>query len=234
MFKISRKLLGKLNIVVALGLTVTMAGVLSVGTYVFASATSSFTQAITGGSLSVDIVDASYVTVASPAVAMASKAFSVVCQSSTGTFGTATEQIYVQNPGAAAGGWDVSLAGSATTAVWDGAATDFDFNDPTTSGCTDGADTDSVGGQMTVNAAAGTLAVGQCAACDADSVTKGASSAFSEGTTDSITIITGAAGSDDVGDWKLTGVAISQTIPAEQAVASDYDISLVLSIVAKS
>lgn len=50
--------------------------------------------------------------------------------------------------------------------------------------------------------------------------------------TDSITILAGASGSDDVGDWKLTGVSISQTIPAEQAAASDYNIDMTLSILA--
>lgn len=50
--------------------------------------------------------------------------------------------------------------------------------------------------------------------------------------TDSITVLTGASGSDDFGDWKLTGVAISQTVPAEQGAASDYDIDMTLSILA--
>jgi hypothetical protein len=63
-------------------------------------------------------------------------------------------------------------------------------------------------------------------------VTKGSSNAFDQGTTDSITIVSGAAGSDDIGDWKLTGVAISQKIPGEQPAASDYDINMTLSIVA--
>ncbi len=151
----------------------------------------------------------------------------------TGSFGTASQVIYVANPDAADNGWTVSVAASAVGAVWDGAASDFDFNDPTGSGCTDGADTpDTVGGQMTVDPSAGTLAVGQCAACVTTNVTKGTSAAFNSGTTDTITILTGAAGSDDIGDWKLTGVSISQKIPAEQGAASDYDINMVLSIAA--
>ena len=85
---------------------------------------------------------------------------------------------------------------------------------------------------MTVDPSVGTLAVGQCASCATTSVTKGSSSAFVQGTTDSITILTGAAGSNDIGDWKLTGVSISQKVPAEQPAASDYDVNMVLSIVA--
>lgn len=229
------KALRKFNIATITIVSVFIFALVIFGTasYVYASNTSNFTQTIGAGSLAVDIVDASYVTVASPTIAMNAYTFNFACSTSTGTFGTATEQVYVQNPDAAAGGWNVNFAASATTAVWTSVGTDYDFNDPTSSGCTDGADVgDTVGGQMTVNASAATLAVGQCASCTTTSVTRGASSAFNEGTTNSITILTGAAGSDDIGDWTLETVSISQTIPAEQPAASDYDINMVLSIAA--
>jgi len=198
------------------------------------AATSSFTQAINAGTLTVDIVDGSYVTVASPAVAMGAATFGFSCQATTGTFGTASQQIYVKNPDAADNGWVVSLAASDPTDFWDSAGTDMDFNDPTTSGCGEsGTDADSLKGQMTVDPSVGTLAAGQCAGCVTTNVTKGSSAAFNQDTAaNSITILTGAAGSNDIGDWKLTGVGISQTIPAEQPAASDYSIDLTLSIVA--
>jgi len=85
---------------------------------------------------------------------------------------------------------------------------------------------------MTVDPSAGTLAAGQCVSCVTTNITKGSSSAFNEGTVDSINILTAAAGSNDIGDWKLTGVSISQTIPAEQAAASDYNLNMTLSILA--
>lgn len=232
MHKLIRKLLGKLNIAIVLALTVLMTGGLGTASYVLASATSNFTQTINASTLSVDIVDASYVTVGSPSVAMNAATFSFACQTATGSFGTASQQIYVKNPNAANNGWVVSLAASAPTAYWDSTGTKMDFNDPTSSGCTDGAYTDSLKGQMTVDPSAGTLAAGQCASCTTGNITKGSSAAFNEGTTDSITVLTGAAGSDDIGDWKLTGVSISQKIPAEQPAASDYNINLALSIVA--
>ncbi len=150
MNKLSRKLLGKLNIVIALTLAVVMTGGLGGATYVLASSTSNFTQTINPGSLAVDIVDGSYVTVGSPSVAMNAATFSFTCQTATGTFGTASQQIYVANPDAADNGWVVSLAASSPTAYWNSAGTKMDFNDPTSSGCTDGADTDSYKGQMTV------------------------------------------------------------------------------------
>jgi len=206
--------------------------VVSMQTYVLAASTSNFTQTINAGTLAVDIVNGSFVTVGSPSVAMGAVTFSFACQTSTGTFGSATEQIYVQNPDAADNGWTVSLAGSAPTAVWDSAGTDYDFNDPTTSGCTDGGDADSLGGQMTVDPSGGTIAVGNCSSCATTNITKGSSNAYNQATVDSITILTGAAGSNDIGDWTLQGVSISQKIPAEQPAASDYDINMTLSIVA--
>ena len=232
--KIIRKALGKLNIVLALTLAVVMTGGLGGATYVLASSTSNFTQTINPGTLSVDIVDGSYATVGSPTMAMTAATFSFSCQTITGTFGTASQQIYIKNPNAANNGWSVSLAAAATTNLWASAGTPFDFNDPTGSGCTDGTDADARGGQMTVDPSVGTLAVGQCATCATTNVTKGSSAAFSEtgSVVNSITVLTGAALSDDIGDWKLTGVSISQKIPAEQPAASDYNINMVLTVAA--
>lgn len=232
MHKLSRKLLGKLNIVLALTLAVVMTGGLGGATYVLASSTSNFTQTINPGTLAVDIVDGSYVTVGSPTMAMSTATFSFSCQTITGSFGTASQQIYIANPDAADNGWAVSLAASAVTAVWDGAASDFDFNDPTGSGCTDGADSpDTIGGQMTIDPSVATLAQGQ-SAHGVVNISKGSSAAFNSGTVDSITVLTGAAASVDIGDWTLQGVGISQKIPAEQPAASDYDINMVLTVAA--
>src|SRR3989344_1050705 len=161
MHKLIRKLLGKLNITIALTLAVLMAGGLGGATYTLASSTSNFTQTINAGTLAVDIVDASYVTVGSPTMAMSAATFSFSCQTKTGSFGTASEQIYVSNPDASDTGWTVSLAAQAAANVWDSAVTDFDFNDSSGAGCTDGADAgDTVGGQMTVDASVATLAAG--------------------------------------------------------------------------
>lgn len=228
--------LRRMRISLSFGLIIALTTTLS-GVSVFASNISNFAQTINAGTLSVDIVDGSYVTVGSPSVTMSAKTFSFACLSggsaSTGTFGEATQQIYVKNPDAADNGWTVTLAATAgATAVWDSAGTDYDFNDSGGSGCTDGGDADSLAGQLTVNPNAGTLAVGACASCTTTSVTKGSSAAFVQGTTDSITVLTGASGSDDIGDWKLTGATLSQTIPAEQPAASDYDINMTLSITA--
>ncbi len=186
-----------------------------------------------GGTLTVDIVNASYVSVGSPTMAMNSATFSFSCQTVTGSFGTASQQIYVNNNNGANNGWTLTLAAQATTNIWDSAGTDYDFNDPTGSGCTDGVDAgDTVGGQMTVDPSVATLAVGQCGSCSTANISKGSSAAFNEGTINTITLLTATAASDNVGDWTLQGVSISQTIPAEQPAASDYNINIVLTVTA--
>jgi len=172
--------------------------------------------------VSVDIVDGSYVTVPSPAVAMGAVQFSFACQTATGTLGTSTEQIYVNNNDEADNGWDVSLAAANVTDLWTSGGNTYDFNDSAGDGCTNG--------QMTVNASVGTLATGQCTGCSTTGVTKGASAAFGE--TNSITLLSADASSNDIGDWTLQGVSLSQKIPAEKPVGN-YSINMVLSIVAK-
>jgi len=196
------------------------------------SSISNFSQTINPGTLSIGIVDEDFAPVSTPTVAMDPVTFSFDCQETNGTFGSSSQKIYVKNPDSADGGWSASIAAADPTAVWDSAGTDFDFNDPSTSGCSDGDDTDSLAGQMTINPDAGTLSTGACLNCSASNVTKGTQASFEEGVVDAITIMSGTADSDDIGDWALTGVDISQSIPPEQPAASDYDLDLVLTITA--
>jgi hypothetical protein len=189
--------------------------------FALASSTSTFNQVIGGGTLVTDIVDASYVTVANPSVTMAATTFSFAQQTTTGTFGTADEQIYVSNPDAADAGWALSMAAANPTDMWDSAGTDFDFNGASSAG------------QMTVDASGGTLAKATCLACTTDNISQGSSAAFNQGTVNSVTLLDAAAASDDIGNWTLQGVGISQTIPAEQPAASDYHIHMVLTVAAK-
>lgn len=209
-----------------------------VGTFVYANDTTTFQVEIQPGTLSVDIADSTnnYATVASPSVNFATSTFSFACQSTTGTFGTATETIYVQNPDAADAGWTVSLAASSPTDLWtsiSNPAVTFDFNDIAGSGCTDGLDTDSVAGRLSIDpTSSSTISTGDCLTCTTTGVTAGSSSAFNEGTVDSIQIFAGSGGSDDIGDWEIVGVDLTQTIPAEQPAYADYTLDLTLSVVA--
>lgn len=236
MKRVWRTVLAKANTAVAVALSLVLTISMGVAGSALAADTSNFQITINAGVLAIDIVDAGLTTVASPTVVFGALTFSFTCQTpgASGTFGTASEQIYVTNPDAADNGWTASLAASATTDLWDSAGTDFDFNDPTgaPAGCTDGGDADAFAGQMTVDPSGGTLDTGNCSSCTTANLTLGSSDSYEEGVTDSITLITAAAASDDIGDFTLQGVAVTQTIPAEQPAASDYDIDMVLSVVA--
>jgi hypothetical protein len=201
------------------------------GLIVSAQTNTQFNQIINPGVLSVSIVDSSYDTVLSPAVIFGNINLSLDCQTTTGTLGTQSQQLYVENPDAADGGWVVSIAANSSTSLWTGTTANYDFNDPSGSGCTDGGDADSVGGQLTINPSVGTLDVGKCLSCNTSNISKGSSASFNEGVTDSITLLNASAASSDIGDWKFQGVSLSQKIPAEQAVASDYTLPMVISIV---
>jgi hypothetical protein len=199
----------------------------------YASNNASVTQTISAGTLTTDIRDASRVSVASPVFPITAAAFSFNCQTSTGTIGSNTQRLYIDNPSSANNGWTLTIAATGgATSTWanTGATQSFDFNDPTTSGCGDGADADTKAGQLTLNASAGTLTT-DCSSCSTTSITKGTSTAFNQGTTDSITLLNAAAASDDVGRWYLTGIGVSQTIPAEQP-ADSYSIGLTATVTA--
>ena len=175
--------------------------------------------------ISTNIVDASFVPVTSPVVNMSNTSLNFNCQNISGTLGTAGEQIYIDNrPAGVTGGWDVTLAAVNPTDVWDGTV-DYDFNDPTGSGCTNG--------QMTVDASEATINYGQDATTDISTgLTKGSTTAFNQGTVDSITLLSGDNSSDENGDWTMQGINISQKIPAEQAVGV-YSLQMVLTVTAK-
>ncbi|MBI2448388.1 hypothetical protein HYV44_02400 [Candidatus Microgenomates bacterium] len=193
--------------------------------YTNAAATPTFNQTINAGTLSTDIRDASRVTVGSPAVAMGAKTFSFDCLSggsaATGTLGSASERIYVDNPDAADNGWTLAIAatGGATSTWSDGGSNTYDFNDSSGSGCTDGADADSKGGQMTINPSVGSTTT-DYSGSDTTGITLGNSTAFVQGTTDSVTLVTAANTSADIWRGYFTGVTVSQTIPAEQTAAA--------------
>lgn len=211
-------------------------GVITMAVPVGAAPNSTFNQTINPGTLSTDILNASQTPVGSPAVTFGAKGFSLTCQSggnaATGTFGTNDERIYVTNNDAADGGWSLSIAAtSGATALWTDGANTYDFNDAGGSGCTDGADADLRGGQLTINANPGIVTPDCSGSCTTTGVTKGTSSAFVEGTTNSIPLLIAGSTSDDIWRGYLTGVSLSQTIPAA-APAGSYSINMTLTVVA--
>ena len=205
---------------------ITAVFVFLVGMQVLANNQATMNQAINDASKSVDIVDGSGVSIANPSIAFGALTYSFDTQNGTATFGTASQKIRASNP-TSVNTLTVSLAGSSPTALWSDGTHSYDFNDG--NGYTDGADTDSVGGQMTVDPSAGTLA--GVSGCATSNVSKGDSASFAEGTKNSIDLITSTANdANKFCRWDLTGVALTQKIPAGQASGGTYSITLVLSI----
>ncbi len=205
---------------------------------VLAASNSNLTQTINAGTLTTDIRDASRASVASPSVAFGAVSFAYSCWSigggaPTATFGSNTQRIYVDNPGAANNGWTLTLAAtSGATTLWQnsGSTQNYDFNDAGGSGCTDGGDADSRPGQLSVDPSVSTLTA-DCVSCNTSNITKGSSTAYDQGTTDSVTLLNAASASSDTGRWYLTGVGMTQTIPAEQYPDS-YTINFTLTVTA--
>lgn len=192
---------------------------------VLAANNSQFEQTISAGSLSVDIIDGSSNSVANPSVTFSALPFDFDTQDSTGTLGTSSEILQVYNP-TSTPTWTVNIAGSASTGTWtDGGPSAYDFNDP--SGYTDGADADSVGGQLTIDPSVGTL-VG-VSGCSTTNVSKGSSDSFSEGVVNNIDILTASSGADTFCKWNLTDVSLTQKIPAAQTPGS-YTFTMNLTI----
>lgn len=211
----------------------TLSGFSVISVQASASDAADLTQVINPGTLIADIRDENRSPVASPSFALSPVNFSFECGSSTGTIGTNTQRLYVDNPGAADAGWTLTIAATdGPTALWEdsGQTQVFDHNDPTAAGCTDSADADSVGGQLTLNPNAGTLTA-DCSSCTTANITKGSATSFEEGVVDSITLLNASSASDDAGRWYLTGVGLTQTVPASQA-ATDYSINLTITATA--
>jgi hypothetical protein len=207
-----------------LHVAVFVAAFLMIPAMAFAASDSDFTQQINNGALAADIMNASRVSVASPAVTMDAKSFSFDCQTSTKPFGTTSERIYVSDGDTTnSNGWTLSVAAtSGASTLWTAGGNNFDFNNPAGSGCT--------GGQMAINPTAGTVTA-DCTGCNTTGVSLGSSTAFNQGTTDSITLMNASGSAANIWRGYLTGANVTQTIPAGQT-PGNYSIDLTLTLVA--
>ena len=201
---------------------------------VWASSSPVFNQAINPASLSVDIVDGSGISVATPSVDFGALNFSFGTQDAHGQLATSSEKIRAYNPTSSTDTWTVNLAGSAADALWTSGIDYYDFNDA--GGYVDdgtialgGTDDDSYGGQMTVNPSTGSIA--GVSGCSTDHTSLGISDSFVEGTNNSIDIFSAGAGAATTCSWDFVGAInnITQAVPAGQAVGN-YSITMTLSI----
>lgn len=184
------------------------------------------------GTLTVDIVDGGGTPIGSPSVSFGGLSTSFSCQTSTGTFGVSSEKIRVSNT-TANGNWSLTIAATdGNTSYWDNSTQTYDYNDSggTTPGCEDSGDTDSIAGQLTIDPSVGTITPE--GGCSSSGISKGSSTTFVEGVTDSITLLT-ASSSQTSCYYDFTGVGLSQKVPAEQpANASAYTINMTLTVTA--
>jgi hypothetical protein len=178
------------------------------------------TQQINGGSLSAAILDANRATVASPSFGMTAAGYSFDCQTVTGTLGSSSQRLYVINPSGTTSGqsWNLSFA---ATGPWTSGGNTYAYNQAAGSGCTSG--------QLTVNPAAGTVTADcSSSACTGATITKGSSTAMTGST--AVTVLSAPVGTMI---WRgyITGVGLSQQIPAEQP-AGNYSLPVTLTATA--
>ncbi|MEP6710584.1 MAG: hypothetical protein ABJA64_02610 [Candidatus Saccharibacteria bacterium] len=186
----------------------------------YASPTGRLNQSITSGTLSTDIRDASYVTVGSPSFNMTAATVSNACQTITGTYGDNAQRVYVDNPGGANNGFTLAIASTAGSgALWTSGGNTYDFDDAAGGGCTNG--------QLTLDPSVSTL--GLDGSSTSTGITKGTATAFLSNS--SITLLNAAAGSDDIWRGYLTGIGVSQKIPASKP-AGTYVLDLTQTVTA--
>jgi hypothetical protein len=179
--------------------------------------TTDLSQVITAGTLTTFIGNTSGAEVGSPSVSFPSTAVSSSMQTKNATYGTNTERIYIDNPGGADNGWNVTFAATGgASAEWTSGSDTYPFNGAT-----------SADGQLTIDPSTGsvTAEVG-----GATGVTLGSTGTFSGGANTPITNLTGD-GSVDIQRVYVTGVTASQTIPAAQP-AGTYTINFTQTITA--
>lgn len=183
--------------------------------YAALTATSTLSQSITAGTLSTDIRDAGGVVVGSPSFSMAARNVSTSQQSTTGTFGSSTQRISVDNPGGANNGFSITL--NATTpgsGTWTSGGNTYAYNGTAATG------------QLTVDPQ---VSVWTANVGTTTSITKGTSATFNGLT--AITLATTSAALEDIWNGYVTGVGLTQTIPANTP-AGTYTISMTQTVAA--
>lgn len=184
------------------------------------TANSNLTQTINAGVLSTSVLNSSGGTVASPSFAMTAGTVSTTSQQTlTGTFGDNNQRITVDNPGASASGFTLAIAATGgPTATWTDGSKTYPFNAAS-----------AALGQLTINATGSTYT---SVTGGSTGVTNTGSGTFSGGANTPITIINAGASSADVLNGYLTGVSLSQTVPAATPAGS-YTLGLTQTIAAQ-
>lgn len=196
--KITKKLL--VSGLVAFAVVATPAGVLALDT-----ANSRLSQEIISGALTTSIRDSSGEEVDFPTFHMDPVTASTSVTTSTGTFGDNERRVTVDNPGATSGSWTLTWnATSPGSSTWSSGAAEYAYN-----GVTEGE------GQLTVDPTVGTLT---SVTGGSAGITTGGVATFT-GTTP-ITLLAAGAGASNFWNGYITGIELSQTIPASQPLGT--------------
>lgn len=180
--------------------------------YAQTTADSEITQEINEGVISTSIRDASGNIVPSPTFAMTPVAASTSMQTSTGTFGSDSQRITVDNP-TGNGAWSLTLnVADPGNTEWVSGSDSYPYNGST-----------AAAGQLTVNPSAGTITSSQ----GSSGIALGSQATFSG--TNPITLATASAGAPPIWNGYITGVGLSQTIPSSQALGN-YTIEMVQTV----
>lgn len=165
-------------------------------------------------SLSVGFIDGDENIYSSASVSLSPIVSSFSSQTATGTIGTVSRKIHVTNASQAS--WSLTLGpASGATSLWVSGGNSFDFNDG--SGATDGADTDTKGGQLSVNPIS--LSVSSSAGCSAAGLVAGGETSFVEGSVNTITLINTSGASMNC-EWQIMDILLQQVIPSAQPAGS--------------
>jgi len=136
-------------------------------------------------------------------------------QSASATLGIPSSKIRVTNSRAIAP-WSLTLAATSGPGTkWTDGINNMGFDEPS-------------GGKLTVDPSVATVApIGLT--CTSAGLTLGSSATFNQGVIDSITLLTAGGSAQTNCVWNLTGVGLSQFVPAGQAAAS-YGLSMTLTV----
>lgn len=201
----------KLSVLAALAVIL---AVVSVPSAAHAALNANLSQVINAGTLSVDFVDGSNASIASPSLSFGAVNFSFACQPATATLGTASQKLQVKNPKKAGVLIDLNAVTPATD-VWTSGGNTYKYNDAAGAGCTNG--------QMAVTGGTFTKTIG--ANVPTYTTPGGAFSSSSAVTLFSNTGVTAYEGN-------LTAYTLTQQIPAEQTDGT-YSLPMVVSYVAQ-
>jgi hypothetical protein len=184
------------------------------------------------GTLGADIVDSSGCSVSNPSVAMNANSLGFDCGTATGTLGASSQKVRITNT-TGDPGWSLTIAAtSGENTLWDSGSNDYDFNDSSGSppGCSDGLDADSgEAGQLSLDPSGGTIT--PKSGCSASGLSLGSSASFAQGVLNSITLAT-ASGENATCFWDLTGIGLSQKVPAEQP-SGTYTLNMTVTVTAQ-